>query len=71
MKNSEVIIIAVEPLQIDRLLKEIASTKIPVVRAVPNTAIAARASMTCIASDATDDDAMAVAKSIFDTVGKR
>ena len=96
VKNSEVIIIAVEPMQIDGLLKEIApqlvhrqhiiisvvtgisraqitsqiGTKIPVVRAVPNTAIAVRESMTCLASDGTDDDAMAVAKSIFDTVGK-
>ncbi len=96
VKNSEVIIIAVEPLQIDGLLKEIApqllhrqhviisvvtgisraqiasqiGTKIPVVRAVPNTAIAVRESITCLASDGTDDDAMAVAKSIFDTVGK-
>ena len=40
------------------------------VRAVPNTAIAVRESMTCLASDESDGPAIEVAKSIFETVGK-
>jgi len=43
---------------------------IAVVRAMPNTAIAVRESMTCLASDTAREADIAVAKSIFDTVGK-
>jgi pyrroline-5-carboxylate reductase len=96
IRKSEVIIIAVEPQQVDGLLEEIApelqpgkhvvisvvtgvTTKqigrqvgagIAVVRAMPNTAIAVRESMTCIASEQADGPAIDVAKSIFDTVGR-
>lgn len=95
VKNCEVIIIAVEPLQLDGVLNEIGSElvpgkhvvisvvtgvsikqitgqidgNIPVVRAVPNTAIAIRESMTCIASDRTDGKAIEIARTIFETVG--
>ena len=76
VRNADIIIIAVEPQQIDALLEEIAPAldakthtvisvasdvsiqqirkitgKIPVVRAMPNTAIAIRESMTCLAAD--------------------
>lgn len=43
---------------------------IAVVRAMPNTAIAVRESMTCIAADVPDSPALEVARSIFDTVGE-
>lgn len=43
---------------------------IAVVRAMPNTAIAVRESMTCLASDAREGAAIDAAKSIFDAVGK-
>jgi len=91
-----VIVIAVEPQQIDGVLAEIAPELMPgnhvvvsvvtgasidqisqqigegvaVVRAMPNTAIAVRESMTCIASNGVDGSALEVAKSIFDIVGK-
>lgn len=94
--KSEVIVIAVEPQQIDGVLEEIApslepdrhiivsvvtgvsikqithqvSEKVNVVRAMPNTAIAVRESVTCIASDRTAGTAIEVARSIFDSVGK-
>ena len=94
--SSDVVIIAVEPQQIDGVLEEIApvlhpgrhivisvvtgaSTKqiarqlgggIAVVRAMPNTAIAVRESMTCIASEVADGPALDVARSIFDAVGR-
>lgn len=41
-----------------------------VVRAMPNTAIAIRESMTCICSESTDDRAIHTTKAIFDTVGE-
>ncbi len=42
---------------------------IAIIRAMPNTAIAVRESMTCIASDEANGSAIEVARSIFDTVG--
>lgn len=96
VRASEVIVIAVEPQQVDRVLAEIAPDLVPgrhivisvvtgvrteqiarqigvgvaVVRAMPNTAIAVRESMTCIASDRADGPALDIARSIFDTVGR-
>lgn len=95
VSNADVIIVAVEPLQVDDVLREVAGrvdaerhivvsvvtgvrieamrkrlgTSIPIVRAMPNTAIAVRESMTCIASDGTDAAALARAQDIFETVG--
>ncbi len=96
VKKSEIIIITVEPQQMDALLKGIVEELIPgkhiiisvvsgvsikqiknltenniaVIRAMPNTAIAIRESMTCLASFKSDNHAINTAKSIFDTVGK-
>lgn len=96
VRNSDVIVIAVEPHQIDSLLDEIALHLLPgrhlvistvtgasiaqiarrigegvaVVRAMPNTAIGVRESMTCLASNGTDAAALDVARSIFEAVGK-
>jgi pyrroline-5-carboxylate reductase len=96
VKNSKVIIIAVEPQQIDGVLEEIKpelkaghhivvsvvtgvyikqisrkiGKRVTIVRAMPNTAIAVRESMTCMAADRADGSAIEIVKSIFDTVGK-
>jgi pyrroline-5-carboxylate reductase len=96
VRNSDVIIIAVEPHQIDGLLEEIRPHLLPgrhvvvstvtgatvaqivgqigsdvaVVRAMPNTAIGVRESMTYLASSGTDETALDVARSIFEAVGK-
>jgi len=43
---------------------------VDVVRAMPNTAIAIRESMTCLAGDTASSDALKRAREIFDTVGK-
>lgn len=43
--------------------------QVQVVRAMPNTAIAIRQSMTCIASSSASKENMSLVKSIFDTVG--
>jgi pyrroline-5-carboxylate reductase len=96
VKNSEIVIIAVQPKQLNDVSKEInevidikkhivisvvsgASVKdikkaigkdVPVVRAMPNTAIAIRESMTCLASDTKTNAALKIAQKIFDSVGK-
>jgi pyrroline-5-carboxylate reductase len=91
--DADVILLCVEPGQIDGVLAEIApvlapdrqivvsvvtgvalahlrarlGAEIPLVRAMPNTAIAVRESMTCLASE--DVGALEIACTIFDTVG--
>jgi pyrroline-5-carboxylate reductase len=92
---AEVIIISVEPQQIDGLLREIqpvleggrhmiisvvtgvkinqieqiSGPGIPIVRAMPNIAISVGESMTCLATNGIDDDALKIARSLFDLVG--
>ena len=96
VKNSRIIIIAVEPKRINDVLKEIdaeldaerhilisvvsgvsirqireqISKEVAIVRAMPNTAIAIGESMTCLASNKKKSEALDIAKSIFDAVGK-
>ena len=43
---------------------------VPVVRAMPNTAVAIRESMTCLAADADDREAIESARPIFDRLGR-
>ena len=43
--------------------------EITIIRAMPNTAIAVRESMTCIATDSFDDEKLDVAVSLFESVG--
>ena len=98
VRDSDIIIVAVEPQQMNELLKEIdeclsaeqhllisvaASVKIeairhhltqpvPIVRAMPNTAIAIHESMTCLSSDAAGEtnEHLERAQKIFGTVGE-
>lgn len=95
VSSSGVVIICVEPHQLDELLDEVGSlfnpdqhlvisvvsgaetttiekqisNKVPVARAMPNTAIAIRESMTCICSGSQNSRVLDVTKAIFDTVG--
>jgi pyrroline-5-carboxylate reductase len=50
-------------------IKSILETRVPVVRVMPNIAVAISESMTCIAADSTDQTALETARSIFDSVG--
>ena len=96
VKNSEVIIIAVEPQQIDVVLNEIKpyleekkhivisvvtgvrirqivqqiEKHVSVIRAMPNTAIAVRESMTCCVTSEADSAANEITEEIFSTVGR-
>lgn len=96
VKNSDIILLAVEPHQLDGLLEEIKpdldpdrhtiisvvsgatikqithiiSDDVAVVRAMPNTAISIRESMTCISSNSDDQKAITLTQSIFETVGE-
>ena len=96
VRQGAVIIVAVEPAQIDRLLEEIAgelregrhtlisvvtgvSTEhirdvikkdVPVVRAMPNTAIAIGQSMTCLCAQPADRTALEEAARLFRAVGQ-
>lgn len=94
--DADVVIVAVEPQQLDGVLSQIAPAldgarhvlvsvasgatiaqlrrhvgeAVPVVRAMPNTAVAIRESMTCMASDGADEAALGRVRALFDTVGK-
>jgi pyrroline-5-carboxylate reductase len=96
VRNSGIIIIAVQPRQLDDLLQEINNElkpskhilisvvsgaginaikrqikkEIPVVRAMPNTAIAIQESMTCLSGSSKNDSSLETAKNIFDPLGK-
>lgn len=96
VRGASIVLVAVEPQQIDGVLRDIASelkpgaqalisvvssvsiaqiralvgTQIAVVRAMPNTAIGIRDSMTCIASDDAAGKAVGIARSLFDAVGR-
>ena len=96
VKETEIVIIAVTPQQLNELLAEIKSAvdpkrhtvisivsgatinqirkrrgdDVPVLRVMPNTAIAIQESMTCISADPQDHDKLEIAKKIFDALGK-
>ena len=95
VQEATIVIVAVEPRQLDGVLQEIAADldpqrhvlisvvsgaeiveircqvgkELPVVRAMPNTAIAIGRSMTCLAIDGAEGSELQLAASIFDTVG--
>jgi len=96
VKETDILILCVEPHQLNELLDEISETVDPkrhlvisvvsgasikaikaqlpantaVVRAMPNTAIAIRESMTCICADESDQAATKITEAIFNTVGE-
>lgn len=96
IKNSDVIIIAVTPHQLNPLLAEIKESldgrrntivslvsgvtiaeirrhldrDLPIIRAMPNTAIVLRQSMTCIAAEPGNEKVLQPVKEIFDTLGR-
>ncbi len=95
VRRARVVIVAVEPQQIDGVLAEIrphleanrhivvsvasgvpiadiktlVPQRVAVVRAMPNTAVAIRESMTCLASEPPDENAIEAVQPIFDALG--
>ena len=67
--GKHILISVISGVSIGQIKKQLGKN-MPVIRAMPNTAIAIRESMTCIASDEPNDEAIEIARSIFDTVGK-
>jgi pyrroline-5-carboxylate reductase len=63
------LISVVAGVSIDEIIKHI-GVNIPVVRAMPNTAIAIQESMTCLSTNDSDGKALDLAESIFNTVGE-
>ncbi len=95
VRNSDIIILAIKPKTLDKILEEIKNelredqilvsvvtgvtiaylqmkigTNIPIFRAMPNTAIAIRESMTCISTNNGEDTHVKDVKDIFDELGK-
>jgi pyrroline-5-carboxylate reductase len=67
--NADVLISLVSGVTIAELRRYVGNA-LPIVRAMPNTAIAIRESMTCLASDGEPGDALEVAALLFGAVGK-
>ncbi|MCF7791625.1 MAG: pyrroline-5-carboxylate reductase [Victivallales bacterium] len=95
VKAADVIIVAVEPQHINKVLVEIKSgmreehllisvatgvkiaqiseqigNSCTIIRAMPNTAVAVKESMTCICYNKADEKSVEIAENIFNTVGK-
>jgi len=96
VKSSELILLCVQPKQLEYLLIEIRDVldpekhvlvstitgvsirdiarltldEFPIIRAMPNTAIAIRESMTCLSARNTSDDLLQQVRSIFDVMGQ-
>jgi len=95
VENADIVILAVQPKQLDAILLEIKDAikskhvivsvitgvsiadlknkieeECSIIRAMPNTAIAIKKSMTCLAAENVKDDVLDEVKKIFDTVGK-
>ncbi|MGE0158781.1 MAG: pyrroline-5-carboxylate reductase family protein [Gemmatimonadales bacterium] len=96
IRDAELVVISVQPQQLDELLSEIASglderrhrvisvvtgvsiaqirsrigARVPLVLAMPNTAVAICESMTCLAADDESADALQEATELFDLVGR-
>ena len=96
VRESKVIILAVEPQQVDTVLAEIGPIldpdehvlisvatgvsighierkidfRLPIIRAMPNTAVAISESMTCLATNEAGEESKAIAESIFGSVGE-
>lgn len=68
-ESRHMIISVVSGATIDQIKTKL-SKNVHIVRAMPNTAIAIRESMTCISANDVPDEVLTVAKRIFDSVGK-
>lgn len=68
IENKHILLSVVTGAAINQIKSKL-TKKIPVVRVMPNTAIAIQESMTCISSQEEDNNALEIAKYIFDQLG--
>ena len=68
LKSEQILISVATGVKIEQLAEQ-TENKATVIRAMPNTAISVRESMTCICSDYADSKAVEIAENIFNTVG--
>lgn len=68
-ENKHILLSVVAGASINQIKNKL-KKKIPVIRVMPNTAIAIRESMTCISSHDEDKDALEIANYIFNQLGK-
>ncbi|HVU54665.1 MAG TPA: pyrroline-5-carboxylate reductase [Puia sp.] len=68
-EDKHVLVSVVTGISIDNIAS-IIGTKVPIVRAMPNTAIAIQESMTCLAAQNANDEQLQYVQDIFDQLGK-
>ena len=69
-EKKHILVSTITGVTIDEIASNILDKKIPVVRAMPNTAIAIGASMTCICAKHASDDQLAVVVKLFNSLGE-
>ncbi len=69
LNENQIIISLVSGVEIGDI-KKIIGTKIPIIRAMPNTAISIRESMTCLSTESTWEPKLLEVKQMFDLVGE-
>ena len=67
--DKHIIISVVSGASIAEITEQLGERSVPIIRAMPNTAIAIRESMTCLAAAPEHQEALGLAQQIFDTVG--
>ncbi len=68
LTENNILISVVTGAKIEQISEKV-NKDVTVIRAMPNTAMAVRESMTCLASNNATEDSMKIAKKIFDAVG--
>jgi pyrroline-5-carboxylate reductase len=69
-KDKHVLVSVVTGVSIDHIAACLGGRKVPIVRAMPNTAIAIQESMTCIAAQHVSDDQLSYVHELFSQLGK-
>lgn len=69
-EDRHTLVSVVTGVSIDEMVTHLGGMQLPIVRAMPNTAIAIRQSMTCLCAQNIDKEALGMVVKIFDALGK-
>jgi pyrroline-5-carboxylate reductase len=80
IRSADIVVLCVQPQQLDGVMEEIAGEldpvrraqlgdEIPIIRAMPNIGIAIGESMTCLAADAVSESSVPMARELFGSLG--